>query len=185
MDQLFRFSRITVGLHWIIAITMMALLFVGLYMVENEAWHLYHLHKSIGILIFPVVLLRVLWRLKTGWPVALTVQIKWQQTMAKIAHYILLIITILMPVSGMIFSAASGHGFGIFSWEIWSSNPSISKPGEVDVRSVFWSDLGHSGHELLGNLLLLVLFLHLLGALKHHFIDKDGVLKRMLGMRVG
>lgn len=185
MDQLFRFSRITVGLHWIIAITMMALLGVGLYMVENEVWHLYHLHKSIGILIFPVVLLRVLWRLKTGWPVALTAQVKWQQTIAQVAHYILLIITVLMPISGMIFSAASGHGFGIFSWEIWPSNPSLSKPGEVDVRSVFWSELGHDGHELLGNLLLLVLLLHVLGALKHHLIDKDGVLKRMLGMRVG
>ncbi len=185
MDQLFRLSRITVGLHWIIALSMILLLVLGLYMVENEAWHLYHLHKSIGIIVFPIAVLRLMWRFKTGWPGVLSPSAAWQLWLSKAAHYVLLLLTLLMPISGMVFSAASGHGFGIFSWQIVAPKPSLIKPGEVEVISEFWMNLGHRGHELLGTALLVVLLAHVVGALKHQILDKDGVLKRMLGMRVG
>ena len=89
-----------------------------------------------------------------------------------------------MPISGMLFSGALGHGFGVFSWHLMPENPSLTKPGEVIAYSEFWANVGHTAHEVGGYLILGLLLLHVLGALKHHFIDKDGILKRMLGVRL-
>ena len=63
-----KLSAVTVGLHWLIGITIISLIAVGIYMEENEIFFLYPIHKSIGILIFLFVLIRVVWRIANGWP---------------------------------------------------------------------------------------------------------------------
>ncbi len=184
MDSKNKFSGMTVLLHWTVGLTILCLLGVGIYMAENEVDALYPIHKSFGVLIFPVILLRAIWRFKNGWPVAVTTYSKIEQIVAKVVHWLLLTLTILMPVTGMMFSGASGHGFGIFSWQIVPSNPSLTKPGEVDAFNPFAAHWGHELHEIFGYVLLAAICLHVVGVLKHKLIDKDASLARMLGKNV-
>ena len=63
-----KLGGLTVGLHWLVGLTTIVLLAVGMYMTKYEAGSLYPIHKSIGILILFVILVRVGWRIKNGWP---------------------------------------------------------------------------------------------------------------------
>lgn len=173
-------NKLTIVLHWIIAFAMLCLFFVGVYMAENEVWSLYPLHKSIGTLMLPVILLRVLWRMKSGWPPVIGNVSRAMQLLSKSIHILLLLLTLMIPLTGMLFSAASGHGFGIFGLELFAANHAPNG-SDVIAHSEFWADLGHEMHEILGYTMLLAVGLHVAGALKHHFIDKDQTLLRMLG----
>jgi cytochrome b561 len=181
MDTKNHLSPITIGLHWVIAITIVGLIGLGLFMTNLELYDYYDTHKSIGILISIVIVLRVIWRIKQGWPEPVSEYEKHEVIMAKIVHWILIISTVLMPVSGMLYSGASGHGFGVFGFEILRENPDPIKPGEVIPLSEFWSNVGQTCHDYIGYLLILAIVLHVVGALKHHLIDKDLTLLRMLG----
>lgn len=176
-----KLSNATIGLHWIIAVMMIALLGVGIYMAETEAWALYPWHKSFGIVVFPLAVVRILWRIKEGWPEPVGDYPAHERLLAKLTHYVLLAATVLMPVSGMVFSAMSGHGFELFGLPLAAAHPSPDKPGEVVPVNESLADFAHEAHEILGWILILAIALHLLGALKHHFIDKDQTLQRMRG----
>ncbi len=185
MDTINRLSPITIALHWLVALSIMGLLCLGLYMTEFEQWGLYHIHKSLGILLAFVVLIRVLWRIKSGWLVPAQKYSKWEVSLAKSIHWGLIVSTVLMPVSGMLYSGASGHGFGVFGFEILHSNHSPDNPSLVIPLSEFWSDVGQRVHGLNGYVLVAAIFIHAAGAIKHHFIDRDSTLSRMFGKVVG
>ena len=68
VDTKQKLSSTTVWLHWIIAIMIIGLLIVGVYMEENEVYRLYPIHKSLGVIVFGFVIIRVIWRIKNGWP---------------------------------------------------------------------------------------------------------------------
>ncbi|WMW79295.1 cytochrome b [Undibacterium cyanobacteriorum] len=176
-----RLSKLTISLHWIIAATMIVLLAVGIYMAETDAWALYPWHKSFGILIFPVAVARVLWRIKEGWPEPVGDYPRYEQILAKLTHYALLLGTLLMPISGMVFSSMSGHGFELFGIPLAAAHPSPDKPGEVVPVNESLADFAHEAHEVIGWILILAIALHVIGALKHHVIDKDQTLQRMRG----
>ena len=63
-----KLSSVTILLHWVVAVTIIALLGVGIYMTENEAYSLYDIHKAVGVIIFLLIIARVFWRIKQGWP---------------------------------------------------------------------------------------------------------------------
>lgn len=67
-DTEIQFSPVTIILHWLIAFVMIGMLAVGFYMDIFHAYWLYPIHKSIGVIILAFILLRVVWRLKNGWP---------------------------------------------------------------------------------------------------------------------
>jgi cytochrome b561 len=184
MDQLKRLSKVTVSLHWIVGIMMICLYCVGFYIAEYDAVELIPLHKSFGLLIIPFVLVRVIWRIKSGWPQAVSQYAKIEQVLAKIVHWALISLTVLMPASGFIFSGASGHGVAFFGIQLVPENPSLVKLGEVVPFNKLVAQFGHEAHEILGTVLLIAIILHVAGALKHHILDKDGTLKRMLGKEV-
>jgi cytochrome b561 len=181
MDTGKKLSGITIALHWLVAAGILCLSMVGIYMVENDSWNLYHWHKSIGLLLFVPIAARVLWRLKNGLPPPVRPFSHFEHLASKIAHCLLLAGTLAMPLSGMLYSSASGHGFGIFGLELVTANPHPAKAGEVIPYSLFWSDVGQSAHGVIGYLLLALIAMHLAGAVKHHVLDKDATLKRMLG----
>ncbi|MFC3051489.1 cytochrome b [Kordiimonas pumila] len=183
-DTKAKFSHITISLHWIVGLTIITLLAVGLYMAENEVYSLYTLHKSVGVIVFAFVAVRVLWRIKNGWPVPASDYKRHEQILAKIVHWVLIIGTVLMPVSGMLMSGAGGHGFGIFGFEIMAPNPDPANPGEALPLNAFTAGIGHEMHEILGFVMMAAIALHIAGALKHHLIDKDETLKRMLGKTI-
>ena len=184
MDQLHRFSKVSVVLHWIIAIVIISLCLMGLVMTEKEVWFLYPIHKSIGVSIFALILARVVWRMRQGWPLPIRKYAQYEQALAKLVHWVLIVATVLMPVSGMLLSGVGGHGIALFSWELVAPHHSLTKPDEALPYSEFWTGVGKSGHEIIGYILIAAIVLHIAGALKHHVFDRDMTLRRMLGKNI-
>ena len=176
-----KLSSMAIHLHWIVAVTIITLMSVGIYMSENEAFALYGVHKSVGVLIFLFIMIRVVWRLKQGWPEPVRQYEPMEQALSKVVHYVLLIGTVLMPISGFIMSAAGGYGVSVFGLELFAANPSPVNPGEMVPLNAGAAETGHVLHSLVGYVMLVAIFLHIAGALKHHLIDKDRTLHRMLG----
>ncbi len=181
MDTDKKLSPLTISLHWLVAISSIGLIVLGIYMVKQEAWHLYHWHKSIGLLVFGVIIVRVIWRLKNGLPQPVRQFSALEHRAALAAHWLLLACTLAMPLFGMLYSGASGHGFGIFGLELLPHNPDPAKPGQVIAYSSELAAIGQRMHGWLGYLMAALVLLHVAAALKHHLFDKDGTLVRMLG----
>lgn len=179
-----KLSTTTVALHWIVAVCMISLLSVGLYMSQTETYFLYPIHKSIGVLIVIPVVWRVIWRLKNGWPLELSPVAALQQTVARLVHWVLIIGTLLMPISGMIMSGLGGHGISVFGLELMAMNFNPEDMKEVMPINADLAGIGHEIHEILGLGLIAAVVLHIAGALKRQLIGKDGTLSRMLGKHI-
>lgn len=184
LDTAKKFSPTTVMLHWLVALTIIGLLAVGVYMEETKTYALYPWHKSFGFLIFFVVLLRIIWRIKNGWPTPVSDYQKYEHLLAKTVHYILLIGTALMPISGFLMSAVGGSGVDVFGFEVVARNVDPDNPRKALAHSETIASLAHSAHHWIGKVLIVSVVLHIAGALKHHMLDKDGTLRRMLGKAV-
>lgn len=184
LDTRERLSVNTIVLHWAVGIMMIGLLGTGLYMAENEFYALYPWHKSFGVLIVAVAVLRIVWRIRNRWPLPVGDYTKLEKLLAKIVHHLLIIGTVLMPVSGFMMSAMGGHGVDLFGLELIARNPSPDNPREVMALNSTLAELGHTVHSTAGCVLIVSVILHIMGALKHHFLDKDGTLRRMLGAKV-
>ncbi|MCB1668165.1 MAG: cytochrome b [Porticoccaceae bacterium] len=181
LDTKEKLSRLTVTLHWLVGVSIIGLLAVGTYMEKTETLFLYPLHKSFGVIIFIVVLARVFWRIKNGWPPPANRYKKIEQVLAKITHWVLILGTVIMPISGMIMSGAAGHGIHIFGLELLAMNPNPQNPEEMLPLNKPLAGIGHETHEIIGKVMIVAVLLHIIGAFKHHLVDKDGTLRRMLG----
>ena len=180
-DTAQKLSGTTITLHWIVGLVILGMLSVGIYMHETEAYALYPIHKSIGMLILPVILLRAIWRVKQGWPEPVREYERYEQILSKITHWALIIGTVLYPISGMMMSGAGGHGLAIFGWELLAMNPDPANPQQVIPLNTAVAEIGHTTHVVLTYIVCTMLPLHILGAFKHHIMDKDTTLRRMLG----
>lgn len=172
-------TKTEIYLHWIVAIGMVLLIGVGIYMHETETYDLYPIHKSFGVLLFIVILARIIVRIRTGWLENVSKGAMWEHKLARFIHWVLIIGTVIMPISGILDSTMSGRGLYIFGLELMAGNMDIS--GKPIAINKDLSGLGEEMHEICGYVLIAVIVLHLLGALKHHFFDKDSTLRRMLG----
>ncbi len=174
-----KFTGMTIFLHWFIGIAIIALIAVGLYMSEYEVWDLYPIHKSVGVILFVFILYRVIRRLIRGWPEPVGQYAKHEVILSKIIHWVLLIGTLMFPISGMMMSGAGGHGIAVFGFELLASN--YNAAGEAIALNPTLAEAGHETHEILGTVMMIAIALHIIGAWKHHLVDKDDTLKRMLG----
>jgi cytochrome b561 len=129
----------------------------------------YNLHKSIGVTIFALILIRILWRITHRPPALLTSYKTWERKLASGAHHLLYLLMVALPVSGIIMATYSKYGIKWFGLEF------IKGLDNKDMRELF-----KEVHEIVGLIILVVIIVHILGALKHKFIDKDDTLKRML-----
>lgn len=184
-DKVEQLSATTIALHWLVALCMLSMPGVGYAMVRFELWSLYPWHKSAGVLVFVLALARVAWRLRQGWPrpvgEAEGAVARLERQLAKIVHWTLLVATLAMPLTGMIFSGASGHGFGTLGFELVDGQHDPANPGQVIAYSAAWAALGQSLHVWIAYVLAGAFVLHVAGAFKHHLLDRDGTLRRMLG----
>ena len=178
-DTFEKFNLTTVSLHWIIAIGMIAMLAFGLYLEDlprsPEKGGLIGIHKSFGIIIFTLAVARIFWRIKNKFPKPLSTLTSWQAKLAKFTHWFLIIGTVMMPISGVIMSVGGGHPIAIFGLELIAGS-------EQKIEAL--SEVGHIVHGLGGKLIILFLILHVIGAVKHQIMDKDGTLSRMVGRRI-
>lgn len=180
MDTQNQLSTITRTLHWLVALTIISMLAVGFYMATFEVWSLFPIHKAFGVLVLLIILPRILWRLKNGWPTPVREYPTWEHKLALVTHWILILGTLIMPISGFIFSGASGHGVDVFGVVLAPTNPDPANPHDVIPFNETVADIGSEAHEIVGYLMVIAIVLHIAGALKHHIIDKDRTLLRML-----
>ena len=183
-DKKNQLSRTTVLLHWIVAIGVMGMLAIGVYMVKNQAYALYPWHKSFGQLIFIFATAQIIWRFKNGWPEPVREYLRIEQLLARTVHYLLLMGVLMMPVFGFLMSVFGGNGVDFFGLEVVARNLDPANLEKVIPINGAIAGITHTAHGLLGYLLIAAIALHIAGALKHHVIDKDGTLRRMLGKKV-
>lgn len=171
-----KLSPVTVAFHWAIGIAIICLIAVGIYMtgLEKSAWRsqVYGWHKVAGTKVLMIASLRILWRWRQGFFARASNHKPWERRLATVSHWALLIATVGMPLSGAALSYGHGHPIPILGLT------QIGPPAE----KIPW--LGQTGsfiHYYLGYGLIGIIALHVTGALKHHLVDRDGTLRRMLG----
>lgn len=162
-------------LHWLLAAGILVLLGLGLWLVRLDYYDpLYRLlpeiHRGLGLLLALPLLLRALWRAANPRPLILAPPL--ERILARSVQALLLILPILMVTSGYLISTADGRPVEVFGWF------EVPAPGlKVDNLE----DKAGEVHAWLGYLLLGLILLHIAGALKHHLLDRDVTLIRMLG----
>ncbi|HET7931603.1 MAG TPA: cytochrome b [Rhodanobacteraceae bacterium] len=162
--------------HWLIAVLIVAQAAIGLTMVQlgvtPEKVRVFALHKSIGLSILALVLLRIAWRLGERRPADPVGTPRWQLRAARVAHLALYVLIVALPLSGWWFNSASNAPltwFGLFQV------PSLT--GGYDP---VWKPRALLLHQTLFWLLVAVLAVHVGAALWHHFRQHDDVLRRMV-----
>ena len=179
-----RYSGTAIALHWIIGLLMIVnvgLAWVWPVVADENVRPLINNHKSIGITLLLLVTMRLLWRL-THRPPALSDHLKtWEKHAAQTAHILLYVVMFALPLSGWIMDSAwekaadnPNFWFGLFEWPRLGF---IMNMDPVTKKSVH--DFFEGAHGLSADILYFLVFVHVAGALKHQFIDKDGELARM------
>lgn len=172
-----RYGIISISLHWIFAIAVYAMFGLGLWMVTlsyYDGW--YHqapeLQKSIGVLLMMGLVIRVIWRHISPPPAAPKTHSKFTRISAVAAHITLYALLFALLISGYLISTAEGKPISVFG--IFDVPATLADAGsQADIAGVI--------HLWLAWSVVILSVLHGLAALKHHFIDKDDTLKRMLG----
>ena len=169
-----RWNRLAQLLHWLIALLIVGLGTVGLVMTDMEnspdKLRIYALHKSFGITVLMLVALRLLWRLATRHPAPVPGP-RWQRLSASAMHFLLYVLMFAIPLSGWLFNSASNfplRWFGLFHVpSLWAPDPAVKH-------------LSHALHEYGFWTLIALAVLHAAAAFKHHYMDRDETLTRML-----
>ncbi len=174
MIGLTTYSKGSKFFHWLIALLVIVMLSIGFFLgdfPEKLKASAYMLHQSLGISIFFLMWLRIFWLWYTGRPeLPVTVPV-WQKILARTVQYFLYVFVILMPLSGWIMSTASKYPVNFFGIT------NFSFPGVGENQSL--SELMWQFHSTIALIIIGLLFFHISGAIKHHFIDKDNVVRRM------
>lgn len=170
-----RYSVATRLLHWLVALVILGLIGLGWWMVDlsyYDAWYnrSLELHKSIGLVGLLLAVLFVLWALLRRGP-PLPDMPRWQRIAAHATHGLLFVLMLALPVTGYLISTSAGAGVSVFGvFEV----PALVDGGE-SLR-----DLAVALHYYMAYGALALVVLHAGAALKHQFIARDGLLRRML-----
>lgn len=171
-----RWGSVSQALHWLIALLILLLGIVGLSMGElpktPKYFWVYTAHKSLGISVLALVVVRLGWRLYAGTPEPEPGTPTWQERIASATHWLLYALIFAIPLSGWLYDSASGlrpfHWFGLFEM------PKLSPPDE-QLRV-----LSHFAHEWGFWLLIAMVLAHAGAAFYHHLFQRDATLARML-----
>lgn len=190
-----RYTRTAIILHWLIALGILFMLALGWFMTDLPregakassydlfnlgiyTWQLteaatprafyFNLHKSIGATLLLLIAFRVFWRITHQPPALLSSLKEWEKKLAAATHHTLYVLMIAMPLSGLIMTLYSKYGLK------WFGIPVLPGLDDKGIREAFLLV-----HESVAIALALLIVLHIAGALKHKFINKDETLKRM------
>lgn len=164
-----RYSRGAVVLHWLIAL-LIALNFAAAWVSEDmpkeQAMQVMANHKAFGITILLLTVLRILWRFAHRPPPLAEALAAWEVALARVTHGLLYLLMLAIPLSGWAMHSAYSGGapvkmFGLFGW------PGLPFAQDKNLAHTFGE-----GHEVMATAMLVLLALHVAGALKHQFIDK-------------
>ena len=173
-----RYGALAVLFHWVIAILVIALAALGLYMVrlpdagfDKEKIRLILLHKEVGVIVLFLVALRFAWRMSNVIPRLVENLPDWQKLAARFVHLSFYGLLVALPVSGWLMSSASGIPVSVLGWFVL---PDLIPHDEQRFREFI------EIHKWLGYLLIVLIFIHMGAALRHHFMLRDDTLRRML-----
>ena len=162
-------------LHWLVVLLILAMAWIGLTMGDlpngPDKIATYALHKSIGITILVLVLLRLGWRLYAGAPAPVPGTPSWQDKIASLTHWALYALLLAMPISGWVVNSSSGFPL---QWFGLVNLPAIAGRDQ-DVH-----ELAENMHETLFWILITLVVLHAAAAFYHHLFQRDATLARML-----
>ncbi|MDO6459568.1 cytochrome b [Granulosicoccaceae sp. 1_MG-2023] len=175
-DGIKKWPLLSRSLHWLSALFVFGLFAVGYYMTGLGYYDpLYHTlpwwHKSFGLLLMALVIVRLGYRAKITTPPPEPGHSRFEKRAAALTHALLYLLILAIGISGYLISTAEGKGIVFFGWfEV----PALSRPfdGQADIAGLV--------HLWLAWSLIALVAIHAAGALKHHFIDRDNTLKRML-----
>jgi cytochrome b561 len=172
-----RYSRGAVILHWLIALLIIGNV-AGAWLSEDmpkpDRAAIMALHKAFGITILLLTLARIAWRLGHKSPPMVEMLKAWEAALARVTHWLFYILMLALPLTGWAFVSGASQGkpvnmFGLFNMPalpVGFDKPTVSTLQDI--------------HSVLGNLIVALLALHVLGALKHQFFDHDGTMRRMV-----
>lgn len=172
-----RYGLLSIVLHWGVALTVFGLFALGLWMVGLDYYDSWRkagpdLHKSIGLTLFAVMVIRLAWRLISPPPPPLDSYSKVTRIGAHLVHLFLYAALFAVMIAGYLISTADGVGIPVFGlFEVPALVSGLS--GQAETAGTI--------HLYLAWAIVVFAVLHGLAALKHHFIDHDVTLKRMLG----
>ncbi|MDY4285531.1 cytochrome b [Xanthomonas sp. LF06-19] len=171
-----RWGSVSQTLHWLIAALILLLGVVGLTMGElpktPKYFWVYTAHKSLGLTVLALVIVRLGWRLYAGTPKPVPGTPGWQERIADATHALLYVMIFAIPLSGWLYDSASG--LRPFRWFGLVAVPKLSAPNE------HLRDLSHTVHEWGFWLLIAVVLAHAGAAFYHHLFQRDATLARML-----
>lgn len=185
-----RYTLVAITLHWLMAALIIWQIWIGIWMTgalddpetQAAAYDAFQFHKSLGLTLLVLAVLRLLWRLGHKFPPVPAHMPRWQQVAARISHILLYAFIVLIPLTGWLYVSTGWNSevgmafqvptvwFGLFEW------PHI--PG-LDGKSTL-ADAVIDMHEIMAYALIALLVVHVGAALKHHFVDRDVVLWSML-----
>lgn len=168
-----RYTLPAITLHWLLAAAIIANFALGTYMnelpISPSRLRLFNWHKWAGITILALSAVRLLWRLSHS-PPAEPPMPAWQTRLAHAVHRALYVLFFAVPMAGWAYSSASGFSVVVFGV--------LPLPDWVPV-STSWAEALKTTHKVLAITLGLLVLLHVAAALKHHWVDRDGLLQRM------
>ncbi len=180
MNSSMKYDRVQVTLHWVIAALILAMIALGLFMVElpkqselppgQESVRAFYflLHKSLGITAAMLILVRIGWRLTHKAPPLPDTVVKWQQKASSIVHGLLYTLMLAMPISGYLQSMYSKYHTKFWGIEL----PRLAEANDT-MKATF-----NEVHEVLAFLFIAMIAIHIAAAVKHK-LAKSGVIERM------
>jgi cytochrome b561 len=175
-NTLEKYGTMAKSLHWIVGLLIIIAWIVGYYAIDlpkddPQKGVLFNLHKSVGMVILMLVVIRFCWRLYDINPRTPSSLTKMQAWLAHAVHYLLYLFMFIQPLSGWAMSSAAGYNptfFGLFTF------PALVEKNPANVE--FYVDM----HNTSAYILLALFVLHIVGALYHYFYLKDNTLQRMV-----
>ena len=178
MNEQTHYTGTAKSLHWLMALMIFGLLALGLYMADlplsPEKLKLYSWHKWAGVTLFVLLLPRLAWRISHRPPALPEHMSKMVRLTSHLAHIALYVLMVALPLSGCLMSSAKGYQ------TVWFG---ILPIPDLIPKDKVMGDYLKEVHESLSWVLMMILAAHIVAAIKHHFVDKDDVLMRMLPKR--
>jgi cytochrome b561 len=169
-----RYGGIAIALLWLVAGAIFATFPLGLYMADlplsPRKLQLVSYHKWIGVTVLALMCLRLAWRLTHRPPPLPAAVPAWQRRAAMIAHWALYVLLLAIPMSGWLYSSAAGVPTVYLG--LWQLPDLVAKDKAL-------ADALNLAHKSLNFVLLGLVVVHVAAALKHHFVDRDGLIARM------
>lgn len=163
------YGKVAKFFHWSIAALILLNYFIGITLDKNS---LYNFHKQTGLCILVLAIMRIIWRILDQYPAPVASLSMYERAGAKLGHLALYGLMIAIPISGVLMVNAYGYPLVFLGV--------VHIPPVIGMATMEMTHVFSEVHKILANTMIAIVAVHVLAALKHHFISRDEVLLRMI-----